>query len=223
MKYYKTVFLILGITAVFGACLQPYNGKNENETGLPGNGMVEINSELFVPIPGEDGYRFYTNDPKYRTSSGHTLWAYNTEPEQIFTERTIKMYKTQGDNIAGFGAIICSSQCVVNGHPETVFLTVMINNSGQYAVGKVINASYTSLVNWTNNSGIIKYYSGFNKVKIVKAGNVYSLYFNSNPVPDTFVDSQAPICNDYGRNGYIVVISPTDLNGSAVDVWFYED
>lgn len=215
--------------AVLAACISPYTEDDEGEIGLPGRGTPIEVSSLFEPLEDDfgSGFKFYTNNPGYRTQWGYTLWAYNSVPSGVFSERTVVLSKPTGDNIAGYGAIICSAQREIEGRMKTVFLTVMINNNGQYAVGKVIEGLYISLEKWKPHVALNKGSGLINRIKIEKDsvnGNRYNLYFNNfhNPVADFFVDSLEPICESYGRNGYLVVISPDDLNGSAVEVYFYE-
>ena len=230
MKRYTNFIFAICIIAILVTCLSPYSGKYENTTGLPVEGTPVVVSHLFEPLGGGGvgGIKFYTTDPKYRTQSGYTLWAYNSAPSGVFIERTVRLSKPTGDNLAGYGVIICSGQQEIDGKSEIVFLTIMINNNGQYAVGKVTGGSYKPLVPWKTHSALIG--SGLiNKIKIVRdntlgSENQYFLHFNDvhYPASDFFVDNEAPLCEGYGRNGYIVVISPTDLNGSAVEVYFYE-
>ena len=217
------LFAIAGVIAVLASCFSPYKG-NET-TGLPGDGTKIISSDLFNPF---DSYpntiRFYTNDPKYQTPSGFTLWTFSSDPA-VFQERTAELWKTAGSRIAGYGLIIGASEQPVGGFTENVFLTVMIRDNGQYAVGKVIGAAYIPVVNWKTNAGLLPYNTGIaNKIKIVqKPGNQYSydLYFNDIP-SDPFTDEIEPRCEGNVQNGYIVVIAPDDLISSAVEVFFRE-
>ena len=224
MKRNVIGLLIVCIIAILASCLSPYTEELKNETGLP-SGSTSIEFSYFEKI--STGYKLYTTDPKYRTPSGYTLWAYNSDPSGSFTEREVSLSKPTGDSIAGYGVIICSEQHMIEGRMENVFLTVMINNLGQYAVGKVIGAFYIPLEKW-RSPGTLKSGSGLtNTIKIEKdtaINNRYNLYFNDNhnSASDFFIDSIEPFCNGVGRNGYIVVISPNDLNGSAVEVYFHE-
>jgi hypothetical protein len=211
---------------VLASCLQPYQKEGEKESGTP-SGPMGAASELFKPI-GDGAIRFYTADTKYRTPLGYTLWAYNEKPQETFKERTVVVNKPAGDSIAGYGVIICSGLREVGGRKERVFLAVMINNNGQYAVGKVTGASYKEIEGWKSTEGLGKSAGLDNTIKIVRDGGSlssrYNLYFNGRHDPETdyFIDSMEPVCAG-GDNGYIVVISPTDLSGgSGVEVWFYE-
>ena len=224
MKQGIILIVVLGIVGIIVSCLSPYNG-GEKEDGLPVSGAPIVISDLFKsPENGQPGdTRFYTNDPIYRRSSGYTLWAYNSDTID-FQERTVSLRKTIGSSIAGYGVIICSDLRKIDDRSEIVFLTVMLNNNRQYAVGKVIGASYEPLVYWTNSSNIIQGYGIWNTIRIVKDSenpNKYDLYINGK-FERFFVDAEQPLTGGTGRNGYVVVIAPDDLNQNAVEVWFEE-
>ena len=221
MKHYFNLRTILLIVIIITACMSPYHG--ENEEGLPIKETPVIESDLFIPTDTENEIRFYTNDSKYRRSTGLTLWTHCSD-EGTFPERTVNMRKNLGSNIAGYGLIICSAPRQVEDRMENVFLTIMINNNRQYAIGKVIGGSYTALVNWTEASGLINGVGIDNRICIQKDAensNKYHLFFNG--VNDGFfVDEESPRCEGFGKNGYVVVIAPDDLNNSAIEVRFKE-
>jgi len=227
MKYFFYPMIIMAV--IITACMSPYHDGNDD--GLPVKETPVIESDLFIPADTENEIRFYTNDGKYRRSTGLTLWTHRSdEPsadgssEGTFSERTVTMRKNLGSNIAGYGLIICSAPRQVEDKMENVFLTIMINNNRQYAIGKVIGGSYTALVNWTEASGLIRGVGIENRVSIrgdTENSNKYLLFFND--VNDGFfVDEESPRCEGKGKNGYVVVIAPDDLNNSAVEVRFKE-
>jgi hypothetical protein len=225
------LFLAAAILFLAGGCLSPYKGEEEG-SGLPETGSpVTPVSDLFdVEDPGGGGdprvTRFYTNDTKYRTPSGYTLWSAGDGTEvSAFTSRTVTVWKPSGSAVAGYGLVICEALRTTENGTEKVFLTVMINNSGKYAVGKVYGGRYESLVWWKDSTSLIIGSGIPNKITVVKDGtqpNQYDLWLNDVFV-ETFNDADVPFCESKGRSGYIVVITPTDLaNGSSVDVWFEE-
>ena len=227
-KYIHLSVMVCGIV-ILVSCLSPYNGEDESKSGLPGTETpFSVTNDLFNPDSSDPNIiRFFTNDPKYRTPYGYTLWSYGGSSPATFVDRTVRVYKTMGSLIAGYGIIICSSQQLVNNRLETVFLTVMINNSGQYAIGKVIGGSYTHIRGWTSNNYLVKGIVN-NKIRVKKKDgpndeNTYELFFNDAKKGEDFTDAEEPHCKEYGQNGYIVVISPDDLNKSSVEVWFVEE
>ena len=224
MKKYIYAFLLFGTLVILTTCLHPYDGDDGLDDGLPGTGTPIVVSDLFTQPDNtnNDLYRFYTNDKKYQSSSGYTLWTYCSSLEYL-TDRTVMVSKPLGSSIAGYGLILCSDQRMVDGSLGTVFLTVMINNSGQYAIGKVINGSYSHLINWTKGKGLSTGVGLSHKIRIVYlSNNSYQLYLND--ISEiTFPDDTLPKCEGTGRNGYLVVIAPEDLNNSGVEVWFRKE
>jgi hypothetical protein len=225
MKKIAILFIIVITVVTLTACLSPYNGES---SGLPEEGTpMDYATDLFIPVEVEDEtigtFRFSTNDPKYRTPSGYTLWTYCSDVVG-FQDRTVTVRKPLGSNVAGYGMIICSAQRQISGRIATVFLSVMINNNRQYAVGKVIGGSYIPLVNWTDSTGLHKGIGLENIIRVVKDEenpNKYTLYCN-NVNEGFFVDDEVPRCEGMGQNGYIVVIAPDDLDTRTVEVWFSE-
>ena len=226
MKKHTNAFIIVGVIVILISCLSPYEGDNLVLFGLPGSGTQITLSDLFTQPDhlNANVYRFYTNDTKYRTTTGYTLWTYCSDPV-TFQERIVTVRKPVGSSSAGYGVVICADQRLVVDRMETVFLTVMINNNRQYAIGKVFNAVYKQLVNWTDGAGLIKGTGLSHKIKITKDTgnpNKYDLYFND-VFECSFVDEEAPRCEGAGRNGYVVVIAQDDLYSSGVEVWFTEN
>lgn len=212
--------------AVLVSCSPP-----SGSTGLPvgtapaGQGGIAEVSELFKPGEegGTKGIRFYTTDRKYRSASGYTLWSYSAGPGGS-DDRTVRVEKRLGNASAGYGLVLCSGVQDVGGRDELVFMTVMINNRGEYAVGKVIGNEYRSLLPslWERSERLRGHAGNGNELRVVKAGmNHYELYVNGGHETG-FEDNEAPYCDAGGRDGYVVVIAPDDLRGSAVEVLFWE-
>jgi hypothetical protein len=90
----------------------------------------------------------------------------------------------------------------------------------------VRGASYESLVWWTASANLAGGTGMQNVIKVelvLGTSDTYKLYLNDmGEAVLTFVDSGLPPCAAVGRNGYIVVIAPADLNNSSVEVWFNE-
>jgi hypothetical protein len=201
----------------------PYEG----EAGLPEPETIEEATDLFEPYQEEGSpdavLRFYTKDSRYRGTSGYTLWTYRDEAERAESEAEV--YKTLGSDTAGYGLVVYSEERPVKGKAERVFMTVMINNSGQYAAGKVTGTRYTALVPWTAHEALESGRGARNRIQVVADGeeaNRYELYFNGRAA-GYFLDGTQPFCGGRGRSGYVVVLAPEDLNGGgAVEVFFRE-
>lgn len=227
---YQAVFM----AAVLTGCLSPYEGSPGPGSGLPGEGTAAVVSELFSTEGGTPGSgmrvtRFYTNDPKYRTPQGYTLWtAGDGEPETPFASRTVEVRKPSGAAGAGYGVVLCEAPRSAGAVTERVYLTVLINNLGQYAVGKVRGAAFQPLVWWTSSERLVSGAGMSNTIRIDRDTediHRYHLFFND---PErtaevrSFVDDGAPRCGGVGRSGYLVVIDSGDLDRSGVEVVFTE-
>jgi hypothetical protein len=219
----KRMWYAIAVCVLTG-CLSPYDG-NDNESGLPDTATpVEAVSLLFneEQKDSQKVTRFYTNDAKYRRPSGYTLWTSGEGGEETpFVSKMVTVRKTSGSSIAGYGMVLCEAPRFVNGVVGRVFLTVMINNNGQYAVGKVTGAVYEPLEWWTPTDKLRKGIVD-NDIRVdFVYPNSYDLYFNG-VKEASFIDANPPACEGKGRSGYIVVIAPGDLNHAAVEVLFAE-
>jgi hypothetical protein len=186
--------------------------------------MIREASELFAE-EGEDEEgnvttRLRTNDRKYRGTNGSTLWTVWGEEEE-FSGREVRTSKASGDAAAGYGLVICHGVRESGGREEETMLVVMINNRGEYAVGRVIGGSYRSIAWWTKNAAIRGWSGAPNEIKVSKEGEEFVVACNGIEVW-RFADTEEPVHRG-GRNGYVVVISPLDrFPEEETDVYFTE-
>jgi hypothetical protein len=214
---------ILTCTILFCGCLQNYTTEKNNDEN---KGIIQA-SELYKETEpngsGDVTTRFYTNETKYRSLDGCTLWTDwgDEEITDTFIERTVTTSKVKGNNRAGYGMLICRGLRETDNGPETTMLAILINNSGEYAIGKVIGAKYENLVWWTANSAIRSGLGAPNEIKVWKDNEYFVLEANRFELA-RFIDGEEPK-HSGGRNGYAVVISSLDrLPKDAVDVYFTE-
>lgn len=196
----------------FSSCGSSGGGGLSGPSYNPTN-PVERVDELFE-YDGDETTTITTNNGAYWSSYGYTLWAINnTIPEGDFTERTVSLIKHSGDSVAGYGIVVCHAYRTDYGY---TMITVMINTSGFYTVGKVIGADYESVVDWKKSDMLTEGKGPENKLHLVydKDNKEYTLYIND--VETETFDVTEPI-HESGRSGYIVVISPQD-NFPAVPV-----
>jgi hypothetical protein len=203
-------------------------GEEPPEEEEAAGGIMEA-SWLFKEEGEEDGEgrittRLNTNDRKYWGMKGTTLWTVWGEEEE-FEEREVKMSKTKGNASAGYGLVICHGVREAEGKEEETMLVVMINNAGEYAVGKVIGGRYES-VRWWTRSGAIRGWEGApNEIRVRREGEEYvvaALAEGEEIEVTRFVEEEEPR-HTGGRNGYVVVISPQDrFPQEGVDVYFTE-
>jgi hypothetical protein len=204
-------------------CFSPYNG-GKDELLLEETKPLQVD-ELFIDsgIPG--WIKFYTNDTKYRSSRGYTLWTLRGAEGTLGT-RTLRLRKPAGSSIAGYGMVLGYKIRLVEDEAVPVMLTVMINNNGQYVIGKVIDGTFNYISQWTPASALEAGSGQENIITVQYQGdNKYLLKFNGTVIRE-FTDEEEPRCAGEGKNGYMVVIAPADLNGvnnSSVEVWFKEE
>jgi hypothetical protein len=216
---------------VFGpAAWGRFHGQGDT-TGLPNDAApIEIVDELFdetVLGDGRTATHFHTNDPRYWSWNGYTLWTvWDAGEMPVFTERVVELSKPNGNDIAGYGLVICQGNRTYLGKSYPTMLVVMINRDGEYTIGKAIGARYEVMTNWTLTPALQKNGTP-NEVKVkyeldsVLGVNVFKLTIN-NSLVKTFQDTDEPK-HTGGKNGYIVVISPWDTFPSKdVDVYFTE-
>ena len=227
----RRVFLLVSIMLliILTACGLSYNIAGEEE-GLPDDkGSFENISELFMDSAPHEHTgaiitRFRTNDKRYWTQNGYTVWTLWNTPAAHFDSQEIRVWKPSGNRLAGYGLVLCYSMHDINGVPTPMMLTVMINNNGQYALGKVTAGKYEDLQWWKSHPAIRINAGVVNKIKVnYNKGSSppsYTLWINENPSPIVFLDSEPPYLS-YGRSGYIAVISSQDnFPRAEVDVFF---
>jgi hypothetical protein len=220
---YKSIAVsVLAPALLLGACLGPYEPKDEIPEETGGFALV---SELFEEISESGGgktTRFHTNDNRYWSEYGYTLWTVWGDDTLIpFAERTVTMSKPKGFASACYGMVICQGTRPAEGKNTLTMLTVMINNAGQYALGKVIGGRYEEILELTLSPYLQAGTGAPNTLRVEYNGGIFSLFINGE-FTHSFTDAIEPV-HSGGRNGYIVVIAPIDkFPEGEVDVYFTE-
>jgi hypothetical protein len=202
-----------------GCPVSPKDGSDPDPKDIPRD--FEQVDDLFVSLPApKTGYELRTNDTAYWGPYGYTLWGLKGTEQSPFVGLTVELNKTSGDTSAGFGVVFCHYDTGDPNLGETM-LTVMINTEGEYIIGEVIGASFTELTPWTQSPLLVQGYGVKNTIGIGYSGGQFALTINGAFVQN-FRDDEAPF-HDYGRSGYIVVISPYDsFPQTPVHVTFQE-
>jgi hypothetical protein len=205
VKNLAMLLCLLTLALLAAGCPGPYSPGID----LPGvTGELEMNTDLFVEDNGHPGtFVFETNDSAYWSSSGYTLWAMDGVERDPFVSKTVRMYKSSGNNWAGYGLVLCHYDTEDPAFGETM-LVAMINNEGEYIVGEVVDGTFSAFLGWTICDALKKGSGAPNTIGIVLTGGVFSLSFNGVEAY-TFRDDEAPL-HAKGRDGFIVVISPQD-------------
>ena len=217
--------LLWGIALIFilAGCNGTYSPGEKEALDEEILRVSEIFLEGETSAEGEVTTRLYTNDEKYWGLNGKTLWtAWGDEGiGELFTERTVTMSKVKGHVTAGYGLVLCQGVREVEGREEETMLIVMINNNGEYAIGKSIGGQYEEMAWWTMNAAINAGLGAPNEILVRRDGNEFELIANGFFVT-RFEDPEEPK-HEGGRNGYIAVISPLDrLPKDEIDIYFTE-
>ena len=140
------------------------------------------NNETDIPIAtcideDENGWiKFSTNDPQEYAPADSMAGIYKfwDNPNEDIYEVAAK--KISGYYYEPFGMIFCA------GDPNISFYQININLDGQYNVVKqTVQGEGTSgefLITWTKSKYLEQGYNKENIVKIVKNGNVFTIFFN---------------------------------------------
>lgn len=214
MKY-KMYFIVLLFSVLFASCSFSSYEREADNTNKTEETYIEEASELFVEQEkeSEKQYVFETNDTKYLSSKGFTLWTENIKNESSnFSDITVTTYKESGNAEAGFGIIFCSEK--IDG--KSFMLSVLINAKGYYTIGKVLDGKFSYISDgWTECKNL---YTGLGVKNTISVSydldnNQFVLKLNGAQV-ETFT-SLENITFKYSNSGYVVVISdkenfPTD-------------
>ena len=209
---------------IFMSCLEGYI---PDRTWLPEAPPPYFHAEeLFLSEDYGDGMTrtvFKTNDVKYWTLEGLTMWTVWGEGEAEFDRRTVKIAKTRGYAGGGYGIVFCHDEYNVGGKKTPAMLVVMINGEGYYLIGKVQGGIFKDFGWWKTTPYINKSAGYYNEVTVryEKGNGEYVLEINGSEI-ERFRDESEPALRG-GKNGYIAVITPFDkFPDSGIDVYFLE-
>lgn len=214
MKY-RMCFIVLLFSVLFASCsFSGYEKETENRNKTEEN-YIEEASELFVEQEKESEkmYVFETNDTKYLSSKGFTLWTENIKNESDnFSDITVTTCKESGNAEAGFGIIFCSQK--IDG--KSFMLSVLINAKGYYTIGKVLDGKFSYINNgWTECKNLYTGLGVKNTISVSYELNNNQFVLKLNGIQVEKFTSSENITFKYSNSGYVVVISdkenfPTD-------------
>jgi hypothetical protein len=176
--------------------------KNESE-----DIVIEYVNDLFVPGENPDEIYFETNDNRYWSERGYTLWYLLEREDAAFDRREASLSKLSGSNTAGYGFVYCYGEDPYYGR---TMLLVMINTVREYTIAEVIETEFDEIIPWTESPSLNAGYNQNNTIELTydSENELYTLGLNG-VEETTFRDDEAPF-HTGGRHGYIVVISPLD-------------
>ena len=217
MKRWKTCLFLLIITSLLFSCFHAYDSiAEEEEVTAPfseGNEIEEngehneagskYNDNIFTEEEGK--VILHTNNKKYWSVRGYTLWKFFPADEDV---QEIKVRKEEGDNRGGYGFI-----CYRNKGEEDRFLCILIYTDGRYSVGNVVDGKYTSIVYKQESKHILKGSGATNVIRTEQEGKSIKIYFTEKSAgeeADYIIDNSEEYKLGNGGSGMIAVISPKD-------------
>ena len=197
IRIIANLWLIIFLISII-AC--PVTPDSPEDLDLFDNPVIEENSLLFELDADTGVISFNTNDSKYISEYGYTLWAENNEIQSPFTGLNVTLSKIDGNSDAGYGVVFCSY--------DDTMLVVLINTKKEFVIGELTGTLFTVLQEWTEAASLN---SGLNQINVINITFVAGEFFLTFNAGETIVfsDTEEPY-HSYGKDGYLVVISPLD-------------
>lgn len=215
--------MIVVISLMFAGCSSSYTPEVQTITAQASINRID---ELFVS--GNDGGKvrteFVTSSMQYWTQEGKSIWTVWGSGGGNFMSRTVEMGKSSGYSGGGYGIVFCQGEYIVNGVQQPVMLVVMINNDGNYIIGKAIGGVFKDSDWWKTTPYLNQGAGAGNEVKVSyeAESDEFRLDINGYFV-ESFRDDDEPRLRS-GKDGYVVVITPFDqFPQSGIAVYFRED
>jgi len=210
-------------TIILTNCSNPHNNERPEWGEIP---PPIWSGELFESEADGYGYTrttFRTNDPQHWNQEGSTIWTVWGDTEAVFESRTVRMAKTSGEPVGGFGIVFCQGEHEINGRLLPAMLVVMINNVGEYIVGKAIGGVFTDFNWWQSTAHLNRGSGSSNEITVTfdEDNGQFILIINGHEI-ERFRDDNEPRLRS-GRNGYITVITPFDnFPVTGINILFWE-
>ena len=218
MKKLFLYFLILILFLCLTSCFNIYNKSVKTvykpfEEGpeIEENEDINENEEEFSDkLFSKEGEKItlYTNNLKYWSVRGYTLWKFfNNETIDKLSPK-IKIRKLQGETGAGYG-LICFRNKQNN---EERFLCILIYMDGKYSVGYAVNGKYQTIVWKKECERLQKGVGVINTIRVKKNGKAIEIYFSDEEEfpSDYIIENSDKYKLGTGEAGVIGIISPKD-------------
>lgn len=166
---------------------------------------VEKESALFEADGQDKIFTFRTNDTKYLTENGYTLWTVPlVNKEESFSPLTVEATKESGRSEAGYGVVFCEQEI----EEKPFMLTVLINANGFYTVGKISDGVFSHINNgWQSFSYINTGFGIKNTISIAYANDTKNFALKINGYETTTFAVSEEITFTNSRSGYVAVIA----------------
>ena len=219
MKYMKLLMGLVLLTIMTSCELAPFE-EGQNPVN-PEQTNVQEESTMFEEYEQNKTFIFETNDTKYLTPNGYTLWTVpQINTSENFNAISVKVTKESGRTEAGFGLVFCEQ----NIDEKPFMLAVMINTNGLYSIGKIYDGVFSHINNgWLKSNHI---YSGLgvpNDISITfnNTNKNFTLSINNYEITSFTVNEKITFKNS--RSGYVVVIANNENFPSKPVRVTYED
>lgn len=203
MKHVKLLMGLVLLTIMTSCELAPFE-EGQNPVN-PEQTNVQEESTMFEEYEQNKTFIFETNDTKYLTPNGYTLWTVpQINTSENFNAISVKVTKESGRTEAGFGLVFCEQ----NIDEKSFMLAVMINTNGLYSIGKIYDGVFSHINNgWLKSDHI---YSGLgvpNDISITfnNTNKNFTLTINNYEITSFTVNEKITFKNS--RSGYVVVIA----------------
>ena len=203
MKYMKLLMGLVLLTIMTSCELAPFE-EGQNPVN-PEQTNVQEESTMFEEYEQNKTFIFETNDTKYLTPNGYTLWTVpQINTSENFNAISVKVTKESGRAEAGFGLVFCEQYI----DEKPFMLAVMINTNGLYSIGKIYDGVFSHINNgWLKSNHI---YSGLgvpNDISITfnNTNKNFTLSINNYEITSFTVNEKITFKNS--RSGYVVVIA----------------
>lgn len=219
MKYMKLLMGLVLLIIMTSCELAPFE-EGQNPVN-PEQTNVQEESTMFEEYEQNKMFIFETNDTKYLTPNGYTLWTVpQINTSENFNTISVKVTKESGRTEAGFGLVFCEQ----NIDEKPFMLAVMINTNGLYSIGKIYDGVFSHINNgWLKSNHI---YSGLgvpNDISITfnNTNKNFTLSINNYEITSFTVNEKITFKNS--RSGYVVVIANNESFPSKPVRVTYED
>ena len=217
MKH-ENLLIVFATLALFSSCgLAPLE-EGENLVN-PGQTNVREESSMFEKDEQNEIFTFETNDTKYLGANGWTLWTVpNVNTGESFNPVAVEAVKESGRMEAGFGLVFCEQE--IDGKP--FMLSVLINASGYYTVGRVSDGVFRHInEGWKNSNYINRGYGIKNIISVAYDTGTKNFILRINGYEITSFTVSEQISFKNSRSGFAVVIANNEnFPGNPVRVTF---
>lgn len=219
----KKLLPVPAVLIILASCsLTPYGG-GEPEVQQPEEpSVIEEESTLYAETVEGEKYVFETNDTRYLTEAGYTIWTTkHVNESDSFEAVSVTMSKESGRSEAGYGIVFCSQEI----EEKPFLITVLINTMGMYAVGKVVDGVYSHINGgWKSPKGIKGGYGINNEISVSYDGKEKSFLLKINGHDITTFTVQEDIKFKGSRWGYVAVIAANeDFPKNPVKITFEKE